>query len=78
MLALRTNWQESAEKNDDGLIDCAAHCDAFWFWLKSKGINSYRRCVAYDLLHEWYHVDSLINHVPACIAVAWSWRSPKR
>lgn len=42
-MALCTFLQESAEKNEDGLIDCAAHCDAFWFWLKSKGINSYRR-----------------------------------
>jgi hypothetical protein len=24
------------------LIECAQHCDAFWFWLKSKGITAYR------------------------------------
>lgn len=28
---------------DDGEpIDCVTHCDAFWHWLQSKGINSYR------------------------------------
>ncbi|CEG44843.1 hypothetical protein L914_07744 [Plasmopara halstedii] len=33
-----------ANSDDDGddVIDCAAHCDAFWFWLKSKGITAYR------------------------------------
>ncbi|TMW66543.1 hypothetical protein Poli38472_004308 [Pythium oligandrum] len=32
----------SLEENDDGLIDCADHCNAFWFWLKAKGISAYR------------------------------------
>ncbi|KAF1776276.1 hypothetical protein GQ600_19280 [Phytophthora cactorum] len=32
----------NSDDNDDGVIDCAAHCDAFWFWLKSKGITAYR------------------------------------
>ncbi|KAH7491938.1 hypothetical protein PRIC1_002591 [Phytophthora ramorum] len=34
--------KENSDDNDDGVIDCAAHCDAFWFWLKSKGITAYR------------------------------------
>ncbi|RLN95658.1 hypothetical protein BBJ28_00025621 [Nothophytophthora sp. Chile5] len=32
----------NSDDNDDGLLDCSAHCDAFWFWLKSKGITAYR------------------------------------
>lgn len=24
------------------MVQCQEHCDAFWHWLKSKGINSYR------------------------------------
>ncbi|KAG6582788.1 uncharacterized protein IUM83_17265 [Phytophthora cinnamomi] len=34
--------KESTNENDDGVINCAQHCDAFWFWLKSKGITAYR------------------------------------
>ncbi|KAF1316005.1 hypothetical protein FI667_g15694, partial [Globisporangium splendens] len=34
--------KKNSDENDDGLLDCAAHCDAFWFWLKSKGITAYR------------------------------------
>ncbi|GLD98784.1 hypothetical protein PINS_up007502 [Pythium insidiosum] len=34
--------KQSTDKNEDGLIDCAEHCDAFWYWLKSKGIQAYR------------------------------------
>ncbi|TYZ67869.1 hypothetical protein PybrP1_002406 [[Pythium] brassicae (nom. inval.)] len=34
--------KKNSSENDDGLVDCAAHCDAFWFWLKSKGITAYR------------------------------------
>lgn len=31
------------KSNDDGEpINCVDHCDAFWQWLKSKGINSFR------------------------------------
>ncbi|KAL3670057.1 hypothetical protein V7S43_005427 [Phytophthora oleae] len=37
-LMLKANLEEDA----DDVIDCAAHCDAFWFWLKSKGITAYR------------------------------------
>ncbi|KAE8908991.1 hypothetical protein PF005_g6168 [Phytophthora fragariae] len=32
----------NSDDNDDGVITCAQHCDAFWFWLKSKGITAYR------------------------------------
>ncbi|DBA01758.1 TPA: hypothetical protein N0F65_010168 [Lagenidium giganteum] len=32
----------NSEDNDDGLVDIKEHCDAFWHWLKSKGISSYR------------------------------------
>ncbi|KAJ0408709.1 hypothetical protein P43SY_001933 [Pythium insidiosum] len=34
--------KQSTDKNEDGLIDCTEHCDAFWYWLKSKGIQAYR------------------------------------
>lgn len=34
--------KESYDDTYDGLLDCREHCDAFWFWLKMKGINSYR------------------------------------
>ncbi|EQC39404.1 hypothetical protein SDRG_03606 [Saprolegnia diclina VS20] len=33
------------KRNDDETdepIDCPTHCDAFWHWLKSKGVSSYR------------------------------------
>lgn len=37
-LLLKANLDDDS----DDVIDCAAHCDAFWFWLKSKGITAYR------------------------------------
>lgn len=43
--------KDNSDETDDGLLTCAEHCDAFWFWLKSKGITAYRRCgVAFVLL----------------------------
>lgn len=42
-LWLGRSVQANSDDNDDGVINCAQHCDAFWFWLKSKGITAYRR-----------------------------------
>ncbi|CAM9665285.1 unnamed protein product, partial [Choristocarpus tenellus] len=27
---------------DGEKVDCVEHCDKFWYWLQSKGINSHR------------------------------------
>jgi hypothetical protein len=36
-LMLKVNDDETGEP-----LDCRSHCDAFWLYLKSKGISSYR------------------------------------
>ena len=35
--------KQNAKNND--CIDCKDHCDAFWYWLKSKEINHYRSAI---------------------------------
>lgn len=33
---------KSSDEENGELVDIQMHCDSFWHWLKSKGINSYR------------------------------------
>ena len=32
----------NSEHTENRMIGCKEHCDAFWFWLKGKGVNAYR------------------------------------